>query len=171
MTGQKNTSRDNVYADAFRHHLWANQTLLAACAGLPDDVLDAGLPGTYGSVRDTLVHTFASEERYLLRITDEPSPSLALAEGHFPGLVTLKDRAREGGETLITLAQQTRDNRVIRGEYRGEKFAIPLSIFLAQAINHATEHRAQIAAILTQNGVVPPNMDVWTYFRSMSQQG
>lgn len=34
---------------------------------------------------------------------------------------------------------------------------------LVQAINHATEHRAQIMTTLTQAGVEPPSLDGWTY--------
>ena len=36
-------------------------------------------------------------------------------------------------------------------------------LLLVQAINHATEHRTQVAAILTQLGIEPPGMDGWTY--------
>ncbi len=40
----------------------------------------------------------------------------------------------------------------------------PRPILLTQVINHATEHRAQIMAILTQLGIEPPELDAWTYF-------
>jgi len=33
-------------------------------------------------------------------------------------------------------------------------------------INHATEHRAQIMAILTQLGIQPPDLDGWSYFEA-----
>jgi uncharacterized damage-inducible protein DinB len=35
---------------------------------------------------------------------------------------------------------------------------------LLQAVNHSTEHRSQIATILTQLGIEPPSMDGWTFF-------
>jgi uncharacterized damage-inducible protein DinB len=41
---------------------------------------------------------------------------------------------------------------------------MPVSLFLLQAVNHGTEHRSQVATILTQLGVEPPEMDGWTYF-------
>ena len=41
---------------------------------------------------------------------------------------------------------------------------IPVGILLIQAINHATEHRAQVATILTQQGSTPPEMDGWTFW-------
>jgi uncharacterized damage-inducible protein DinB len=40
---------------------------------------------------------------------------------------------------------------------------------LLQAVNHGTEHRSQVATILTQLGVVPPEMDGWTYFEESGQ--
>jgi uncharacterized damage-inducible protein DinB len=41
---------------------------------------------------------------------------------------------------------------------------MPVSLFLLQAVNHGTEHRSQIATVLTQLGVEPPEMDGWAYF-------
>ena len=57
-------------ADFFRYNLWANWCLLDACAPLSDAQLDATVRGTYGSVRDTLMHLFDSEEHYVEDITD-----------------------------------------------------------------------------------------------------
>jgi uncharacterized damage-inducible protein DinB len=37
---------------------------------------------------------------------------------------------------------------------------------LTQAINHSTEHRAQIATILTQQGIEPPDMSGWAYMEA-----
>ena len=37
-------------------------------------------------------------------------------------------------------------------------------LLLLQAVNHATEHRSQIATILTQLGVEPPDMSGWRFF-------
>ncbi len=38
------------------------------------------------------------------------------------------------------------------------------SLLLLQAINHGTEHRSQVATILSQLGVQAPEMDGWTFF-------
>ena len=42
-------------------------------------------------------------------------------------------------------------------------FCAGLSDEQLQAINHATEHRAHVATILSQHGVAPPELDGWTY--------
>jgi uncharacterized damage-inducible protein DinB len=46
-------------------------------------------------------------------------------------------------------------------------YTLPVWLLLLQAINHATEHRAQVAAILTQQGIEPPGMDGWTYHETI----
>jgi len=46
---------------------------------------------------------------------------------------------------------------------------MPVSLFLQQAVNHGTEHRSQVATILTHLGIEPLRMDGWTYFFSSGQ--
>ncbi|HKB48257.1 MAG TPA: DinB family protein [Ktedonobacterales bacterium] len=51
--------------ELFKFNLWANLRLLEACADLEIVELNAALPGTFGSIGETLVHLVAAEERYL----------------------------------------------------------------------------------------------------------
>ena len=48
--------------DFYTYNLWANLRVLDACAHLSDAQLDATTRGTFGSVRETLLHLFAAEE-------------------------------------------------------------------------------------------------------------
>lgn len=41
----------------------------------------------------------------------------------------------------------------------------PMSIRLAQALHHGTDHRSQIATALTSLGIAPPEIDVWDFGR------
>jgi uncharacterized damage-inducible protein DinB len=155
-----------VFIDLYKHHLWANVALLEACGSLPDEALDAGAAGTYGNVRDTLVHLLAAEGRYLNAMAGRGEPSDALKEGSFPGIAELKQRAQLGGKELLQLAENLISNEIINVERGGRQFEIPVSIFFAQAINHGTEHRAHVCTALTQHRIEPPNLDVWSYLRS-----
>ncbi|MGH2668572.1 MAG: DinB family protein [bacterium] len=155
-----------IFLDLYKHHLWANLSLLDACEQLPDEGLDAGATGTYGAIGDTLVHILAAEGRYLAGMTGREAAPDALKEGTFPGIAELKGRSRASGEELIALAGSVTSNDVIRVERGGQRYEIPISIFFAQAINHGTEHRAHVCTALTQSGIEPPNLDVWQYLRS-----
>ena len=150
-------------AELYRHNLWANLRLLDACAVLGDEHLDASAPGTYGRVRDTLVHLFAAEERYVALLSGRRPERLLSERDPFPGFEELRARARRSGEALIEIAGRTRANRVLRGTWRDEPYAMPATVPLVQAINHATEHRAHVMTILSQRGVELPGIDGWAY--------
>jgi uncharacterized damage-inducible protein DinB len=155
-----------VFLDLYNHHLWANLSLLDACEQLPDEGLDAGATGTYGTIRDTLVHLLAAEGRYLAAMSGRGEAPDALKEGIFPGIAELKEHARVNGAELMTLAGSVTSNDVIKVDRGGQRYEIPISIFFAQAINHGTEHRAHVCTALTQSGIEPPNLDVWQYLLS-----
>jgi uncharacterized damage-inducible protein DinB len=58
--------------------------------------------GTFGSVRETLMHLFASEEGYVRGITGaSPTPQLKELTT-FPGFDELRLRAERSGKELIT---------------------------------------------------------------------
>ena len=147
--------------DLFRYNLWANLRLLDACAELSDAQLNATMKGTYGSVRETLTHLFASEEGYVRHFTGTtPTPPLReLAP--FAGFAELGRRAERSGEELITIAEQGDLSQIFwldEGTYEA-----PAIIVIIQAINHAIDHRSQIATLLSQQGIEPPDLDGWSY--------
>jgi uncharacterized damage-inducible protein DinB len=150
------------WVDFYKHNLWANLRLLDACALLTDEQLAASAPGTYGRIRDTLVHLVHAEESYLTRLTgQEPESQLHL--GEFPGIQTLREHARRGGEGLIAVAERVDPAQVLRGTYRDEPYEMPAIVPLMQAVYHATDHRCQISTVLSQLGVQPPGLSVWEY--------
>src|SRR6266702_5022937 len=54
-----------LLADAFGHHVWATIRVLDACAPLDDAQLATTVPGTYGSIIDTLRHLVGGDVFYL----------------------------------------------------------------------------------------------------------
>lgn len=145
------------------HNVWANQRLFDACEGLSDAQLDAAIVGTFGSIQSTLMHIVGAQERIATVLTGTGSVSVNRDGGPFPGLAELRERARTSGEALAGVAARAQSGASVTTTWRGEAYTLPVWMLLAQAITHATEHRAQISAILTQLGIEPPGMDVWTY--------
>lgn len=154
----------DVGAEAFRHNLWANLQQLDACARLGDDELVATAPGTYGTVRDTLVHIFASEGRYVSAFPGQAEGMLSEA-APFVGFESLRDYAVASGQALLDAASSQPAELILKGTYRGVPYEMPASILLIHAINHATEHRAHIVSILSQRGVETPRLDGIGYFQ------
>jgi uncharacterized damage-inducible protein DinB len=147
----------------YRHNRWANLRLLDCCAGLTDELLDAAAAGTYGTVRDTLVHLCAAEQRYAEHLLDAPNPDPWNESQGFPGFDYLRRSAEYTGAALIDVAQVVEHDEFRRGNYRGKPYELPAGVFLVQAIHHAAEHRTHVVGILSQHGVELPDLDGWTF--------
>ncbi len=153
--------------DFFTYNLWANLRLLDACAHLSDAQLDATTRGTFGSVRETLMHIFSSEEGYARHWHfTGASPTPRLKEfTTFPGFDELRRRAERSGKELIAVAEQGELNQIL---YLDEgTYEAPVIVVLIQAINHGIDHRSQIATLLSQQDVEPPDLDGWSYNDAM----
>jgi uncharacterized damage-inducible protein DinB len=153
----------SLVEEIYRHNLWANLRLLDACAGLSEEQLTLSAPGTYGKVGDTLVHIFGAEARYVARLDDQPRPDFPSERDPWPGIAALRESAQRSGERLIQIAGATPGDRILGVTVNGGSYALNSVVPLSQAINHATEHRAHVVSILTQNGIKMPSLDVWAY--------
>jgi uncharacterized damage-inducible protein DinB len=136
--------------------------LLGFCAHLSDEALDDRAIGGYGSIRATLVHIIRGEASYVERVNGNRPPH-AFTRDEVPGFATLTDVARWASDELLTLARSARSDTTVRERAQGMVCAYPLASLIVQAVTHATEHRTQIATIITQLGMEPPDLSTWQY--------
>lgn len=150
----------------YRYNAWANQHVLDGADYLTAGQLLASRDGGIGSIRDTLVHIMGAQELYLAR-WQGASPSRMLAPAQFPDLAAVRSRwADIEAETQAFVAGLDGDRlgRVV--EYtnlEGEQWAYPLWQQMLQQVNHATQHRSEVALLLTQLGHSPGWLD-FLYF-------
>jgi uncharacterized damage-inducible protein DinB len=159
-----------VLADFFRHNLWANLRLLDACANLSNEQLDTGAKGTRGTIRETLLHLCAAEGRYVSRFTGQKAETALSERSPFPGFEALQQSARTTGEALIAIVERGEATRTLHISYGGADHETSASIVLIQAINHATDHRSQIATMLSLQDIIPPELDGWSYYDVMAKE-
>jgi len=152
----------------FDHNLWANLGLLERCAELTSQQLDASIVGGYGSIHDTLEHIVKAEQSYFARISTGQSYPRARDEPPMT-IAEMQKSAQATGAGLIEWAPKVNAEDTLRLDWDGAPRDVPKTIILTQAINHATEHRAQVMAILTQLGIEPPSLDSWTYFDQQAE--
>ena len=154
--------RRSPLEDAFAHHVWATLRLIDACLSLSPEQLGTTVPGTYGSILETMRHLVGADSSYLFSMTggripliDEEHMDLrelrAVMEGHGAAWSALL------GENLDP------DAVVVRRRDDGSETHAPMGIRLAQALHHGTDHRSQICTALTTLGVEPPAIDVWDF--------
>ncbi len=152
-------------SDFFQYNLWANLRLLDACEQLSNAQLDATMIGTFGSVREILMHLFGSEEGYVRSFTGTtPTPPLKELTT-FAGFDELRRRAERSGKELITIAEQRNLSEIFYLD--GGTYESPAIIVVIQAIDHGIDHRSQIATMLSQQGIEPPDLDAWAYNDAM----
>lgn len=154
----------SVLAALFKHNTWANLRLLDYCEKLTPEQLRGTAVGTFGDIMNILPHLIGGELAYIER-TNGKQPPTPMLEGVFPGFHLLKELARWSGDELLALAVSARADTLVVEKYPEHKMQeeYPLADLLMQAINHGNDHRSQIATILSQMGLEPPELDGWAY--------
>ena len=153
--------------ELFRHKTWATLRLIEYCQELDNELLDATIPGTYGTIRDTLRHLVNAEEGYFAILTGKRL-SEPLPHGPIP-LAELAERIRRLGTRWEVLAQdiELADREVTsRDGWPRSGWRMLGAVPMAQAIHHADDHRSQVLSILGARGLGAPDLDVWSHAES-----
>ena len=164
----ENAGDTSVLTTLFGHNLWANLKLLDFCERLSDEQLDTSAIGGLGSIRDTLKHTIGAEVGYVERVNGKLPPR-PLPKDQFPTFYVLKEAARWAGDELLQLALSARKDTRVRQRPPRLLIEYNLASLMVQAVSHSTEHRTQIAAIITQLGMEPPDMSGWQYMEEIGE--
>jgi uncharacterized damage-inducible protein DinB len=154
--------RRPLLADAFGHHVWATLTLLDVCSSLDAQQLATTVPGTYGSIIDTLRHLVGGDRGYLFVISRE---RVRLVDEEEMDVAALRRVMEENAELWpeVVSGDLDADADYVRPQDDGSLSHAPLGIRLAQVVHHGTDHRSQICTALTSLGIGPPLIDLWDY--------
>ena len=153
---------DRCSADAFAHHVWATVRLLDTCLALPREQLATSVPGTYGSILETLRHLVGADASYLSVLTGGRVPEIDEAAMDLGQLRATMVAAGPAWASLVA-EDLDPDADVVRHRDDGIDSHAPLGIRLAQALHHGTDHRSQVCTALTTLGVEPPAIDAWDF--------
>jgi uncharacterized damage-inducible protein DinB len=151
----------SVLADAFGHHAWATIRVLDACASLDDTQLSTAVPGTYGSIIETLRHLVGADVFYLEVLTASEPPFDE--EGSDIATMRAVMEAHDAAWQHLIAGANDPTSDVVEYEDSGYETHAPLGIRLAQALHHGTDHRSQVCTGLTALGIEPPSIDVWDF--------
>jgi len=150
----------------YRYNAWATARIFQAATPLSAAELAAPSGASFGSVRETLVHIMAAQWIWLARWKGT-SPTTLLDAREFPDLASLRARWDELEAETQRFVETLTDSDLSRVvEYRntrGERWAYPLWQQVVHQVNHATYHRGEVAATLTQLGHSPGDLDLLIY--------
>lgn len=150
----------------YAYGAWANARVLDAAACLGPDQLVIADGGGYGSVRDALVHMAAAEWLYLERWRGR-SPAAPWDPATFPDIAALRSRwgavQMESRAFVDSITERDLERTVAYVNLQGETWAYPLWQQLLHQVNHATQHRSEVAAQLTGFRHSPGWLDFLVY--------
>jgi uncharacterized damage-inducible protein DinB len=149
--------------DAFAHHVWATLRLVDTCLALSPQQLETTVPGTYGSILDTLRHCIGSDAWDLFVATGHRASLIGEDDMH---LSELRAAMESHGPAWSRLLAQDLDPDAVLNEVDeddGYERNITMGIQLAGALQHGTDHRSQVCTILTALGVESPAIDVLAF--------
>src|SRR6266576_7283478 len=155
--------RRSLLEDAFEHHVWATVTLIDTCLTLSPEQLATEVPGTYGSILETMRHFIGGDSWYLFDITGDRACRIENEEMDLQELRAVIER--DGQAWSDVLAKEPDPATIVKevDETDGYERDASVGIRLAQALHHGTDHRSQICTALTVLGVEPPAIDVWDF--------
>lgn len=156
---------DKAYFETLaRYHRWACEQLYDQVDRLTDGQYFQQRRLFFGSVHGTLNHILLAERIWHGRFIDKPYAITGLDQELVAGRVPLRDAIFEQctawDKYLADLEPGAPDRELSYVNTHGRKFSYPLKLLLAHVFNHATHHRGQVSAALTQAGLEAPAMDI-----------
>jgi uncharacterized damage-inducible protein DinB len=168
---------ENYLVRLFEFNNWANHQIIEVCRKLSDEQLDAPpTSATYGSIRKTLVHLVAAQQRYLQHLTlplevRRKHVSLDFADEGIADSTNeafiLEGVANSTGEAFLGLARGETNLFQSTQIPTPDGYVVEPWVLMVQVINHGDEHREQIKSMLTALGITPPEIDGWHYGESV----
>ena len=146
----------------YEYNYWANKRILAASANVTQEQFMASASFPYGGLRGTLLHILDTEWgwRCLFETIDSASD---LNEADFRTLAALEVRWQEEEAAmrayLKSLSDEDMEDHLRYTTDTGIQRDRILWHCLLHVANHGTQHRSEAAALLTEYGQSPGDLD------------
>ena len=151
----------------FDYSYWANRKLFEVLSRLTPEQFTQAVAGSYGSIRNTLVHMMSTEWGWLER-SGGPPRGQRLSATDFPTFASVTEQwKRIQGQVrqfLAALRDEDLDRVVEFVIADGPKQALTVGQMMHHAAVHGVHHRGQIALLLRSLGYVPGNFDICFYY-------
>jgi uncharacterized damage-inducible protein DinB len=145
---------------------WANRKLFQAVSQLTPEQFRQTVAGSYGSVRNTLVHVLSAEWGWLDRCGG-PERGPALKPDDYPTVESLVGAWSAVEVYVREFLSKLKDEDLARivefANPRGEKRSMVLGPLMQHAATHGVHHRGQVALLLRSLGCTPGNFDMLFY--------
>jgi len=150
----------------YQYNRWANAKILSMAAQVTQEQFLAPASFPHGGLRGTLVHALFAEWVWRQR-WEGTSPTQRFKPQDFPKFEALRTRWMEEENQLMKFVEGLTDdqlNQTFRyNNLSGQPFTKILWHAMAHVVNHGTQHRTEAAAMLTDFGYSPGDIDFIYY--------
>lgn len=152
----------------YDYNYWANQRILQATERVSPEQFVAPTSHTYGSLHGTLLHILSAEWIWRSRWQGD-SPTAMLDPADFPTLAALRARWDSEEQQMRAFLAALRDQNLASMVQYATTSGRPSSQILWQVmlhvVLHGMQHRSEAAAILTDYGQSPGDIDLIVFLR------
>lgn len=163
----------NDIRDLLDYHDWANRRILDTAERLTPEQLAAPTNASFGNLHATLVHLLDTDWGWLVALkTSEWNE--AMKPEDFPTLAALRQRWDEEDATRWAYFDTLTDadlQRILRYEVEGGivRERVYWHVFF-HIVNHGMQHRSEAAAMLTDFGQSPGDIDFTVFLNERAGQ-
>ena len=150
----------------YRYNQWSTARILNCVAKVTQEQFLAPASFPHGGLRSTLVHALFAEWIWRNR-WEGTSPTTRLKPEDFPDFESLRTLWMEEEGKLMAFVEGLSDEKlnsvVSYKTTKGEPHERVLWQMMAHVVNHGTQHKTEAAAILTELGHSPGDIDMIVY--------
>lgn len=159
----------------YDYNAWANAKIFETAAQLDAEQLNAPGDAGHGSIRNTLFHMLNAHRAWFSWFDGSFDP--ANPRGEAPDLADYPDVASLRAYWSELQGQTTRFLTTLTDEDANKLMAeqptdphFPLWKYMLHVANHGTQHRSEVAAMLTSHGYSPGGLDMIFYIEESAPQ-
>jgi uncharacterized damage-inducible protein DinB len=150
----------------YQYNQWANDKILTAAANATQEQFQAPALFPHGGLRGTLVHALFAEWIWRMR-WEGSSPTVRITPDELPTFESLRTRWLEEEKQLMEFVEAVTDES-LNGTFNytntsGAPFTRVLWHTMVHLVNHGTQHRTEAAAMLTDLGQSPGDIDLISF--------
>ena len=150
----------------FQYNAWSTAKILQLGSNLTQEQFLAPVPFPHGSLRGTLVHAAFAEWVWRKRWEGSPKNPKWNSDD-FPTFESLRTRWEEEETILMNFVANMTDEKLhAKFDYvstEGQPHERVVWESMAHVVNHSTQHKTEAAAILTDFGHSPGDIDLIVY--------
>jgi uncharacterized damage-inducible protein DinB len=155
----------------YGYNRWATERLLECATRLTPEQLQAPAAGGQRSVQETLLHLIRTQKGWLSwwdgSLSAEAAYTLRLDPADYPDLAALRRLWEAVEQQTVTFLAGLSDEAVERVYSSklpdGSEWRMVLWKMMLHLANHGTQHRSEVAALLTGFGESPGDLDLLYY--------